>query len=136
MSALALHVRILRRAQRLLPAGLAAVAMLPPPAGRWEASPLSRLRWAAASRRGVLGLRLEPQVTATLVARGLDWLREQRGSDADPACYGDWQALAAGQGLYWTRSASGALALLLDARQASAWLLWQEPEQAATWRCC
>lgn len=136
MSALALHKRVLRRAQRLLPAGLAAVAMLPPPAGRWEASPLSRLQWTGAPRRGLLGLRLEPSVATALADRGLDWLREQCGTGADTAHYGDWQALAGGEDLYWTRSASGALALLLDARQASAWLLWQDPEEATAWRCC
>jgi len=136
MSALALHVRVLRRAQRVLPAGLAAVALLPPPAGRWESSPLSRLRLApGSSRRGGLGLRLAPNVATALIAGGLEWLRQQRGNDTEAARYGDWQVLGTGQDLYWTRSASGALALLLDARQAGAWLLWQEPE-AAAWRCC
>ena len=128
MSALGLHVRVLRRARRWLPTALAPVGLLAPACGmHWEASPLSRLGLPGTWRRGVLGVRLETRAAAMLAAHGLAWLKAQRHDEDANSCYEDWRTLQAGQGLYLGRSANHALALLLDARKATAWLSWQDP---------
>lgn len=135
MSALALHVRALRRARRWLPAALAPVALLPPRAGRpWQASPLSCLPLGGAAA-GRLGLRLPPSVATELAAGGLDWLG--RVAAAWPPAPGAavasiaWRHLHCGsRRLFWARAGQG-LSLVLDPADASAWLLWKAKKVGA-----
>lgn len=61
------HAQVYRRAQRLLPAGIDTVALLPAaPLSQWEGSPLSALPLAREGRRGVIGLRLHARTAQAL----------------------------------------------------------------------
>lgn len=124
MSAAAL-IALHRRVRRLLPAGLETAAVLPPPdPACWATSPLSRLPLGG-GRHGMVGLRL----TAACAAR-LPEAVKRPGRDAAAPRYLDWQVLP-GRGGLWCRSAEGALAVLADPAQATAWLFWQERD---AWR--
>ncbi|HEY0332628.1 MAG TPA: hypothetical protein VGC74_02825 [Stenotrophomonas sp.] len=139
MSTMFTSARVLRRVRRLLPAGLATVALLPPPSDCWEASPLSRLRLGTSLGRGVLGLQLDAAAARHVLAGGAAWLHEvaQRATPGpcagSTACAGsadpgfiNWQPMGCEQELLWGQSADGHRALLLEARRARGWLFWQD----------
>jgi hypothetical protein len=123
------RLQVLRRAQRLLPAGLQVIGLLPAMPDRWEASALAGVRLGRSPRGGVLGLRLRP-LCSGLPGTAAD--AAVPGIPVDRAGYGPWRTLARSQGLYWVEAACGGRAMLLDAPQARAWLLWQDQE-VRTW---
>jgi hypothetical protein len=127
MSALSAHVRLLRRAQRLLPAALRTVAVLAPRGGGcWESSPLSRLPLRS-DGRGLIGLRLERGVATAIREQGVAWLQAAvMRSGSKFACV-DWRRLRGwGHDVFWSEREDARLALLLDPTSESLWLFWQE----------
>jgi len=128
------RLALYRRVHRLLPAGLATTGLLPPPQPlRWEASPLSCLPLGG-GRRGVLGLRLQPDQAAAIRAQGADWLNRCVADAAGPPA-GRWQQLPGRPCAFWACRADGGLAWLLDAAAVAAWLFWQEPSDGRR-GCC
>ncbi|MBB4756318.1 hypothetical protein GGR60_003015 [Xanthomonas arboricola] len=129
------HARLHRRAQRLLPAGIDTVALLPAALPQaWEASPLSALPLHRDGRRGVIGLRLHPGTAQALRLDGSRFLQAAQRQDvpADSAlqrCYGPWQRLS--NGSYWARSTDALRGVLLASEEAAVWLLWQQPAAPA-----
>ncbi|RYE88883.1 MAG: hypothetical protein EOO78_34195, partial [Oxalobacteraceae bacterium] len=70
------HAQLYRRAQRLLPAGIDTVALLPAALPQhWEASPLSALPLRRDGRRGVIGLRLHAVTVQALRLGGNGFLQ-------------------------------------------------------------
>ncbi|MCC4615396.1 hypothetical protein LL972_05065 [Xanthomonas campestris pv. asclepiadis] len=129
------HAQLHRRAQRLLPAGIDTVALLPAALPQpWEASPLSALPLRRDGRRGVIGLRLHAGTAQALRVDGSRFLQaaHQQDVQADSARqrrYGPWQHLS--NGSYWARSTDALLGVLLTTDEAAVWLLWQQPAAAA-----
>ncbi|EGD08949.1 hypothetical protein [Xanthomonas vesicatoria] len=131
---MSVQAQVYRRAQRLLPAGIDTVALLPAaPLSQWECSPLSALPLACEGRRGVIGLRLHARTAQALRADGCGFLqatRRQQASSQD-ACvrsYGPWQRLSSGS--YWARSRDALLGVLVAQEDAAVWLMWQQPGNA------
>lgn len=128
------HAQVHRRAQRLLPAGIDTVALLPAaPLQRWECSPLSALPLGREGRGGVIGLRLHAATAQALRTGGAGFLKAAQQHKARPGTaptrsYGPWQRL--NNGSYWTRSTDALLGVLLAAEEAAVWLLWQHPDAA------
>ncbi|MBB4130029.1 MULTISPECIES: hypothetical protein [unclassified Xanthomonas] len=126
------HAQVLRRVQRLLPAGIDTVALLPAalPHG-WERSPLSALPIRHDWRRGVIGLRLQAETAQALRMGDAGCLQAAQQSEAALAgtprtrSYGPWQRLS--NGTYWARSTDALLGVLLACADAEVWLLWQQP---------
>ncbi|MEA9564697.1 MULTISPECIES: hypothetical protein [unclassified Xanthomonas] len=129
------HAQVYRRAQRLLPAGIDTVALLPAaPLSQWEGSPLSALPLAREGRRGVIGLRLHARTAQALRVDGCSFLQASRqqqapAPDARVRGYGPWQRLS--NGSYWARSTDALLGVLVAQEEAAVWLMWQQPGNAA-----
>ncbi|WP_115047459.1 hypothetical protein [Xanthomonas arboricola] len=127
------HARLHRRAQRLLPAGIATVALLPAALPQaWEASPLSALPLCRDGRRGVIGLRLHPDIAQALRTHGyalLQALRQAQPVGPGGRGYGPWQRLS--NGSCWARSTDALLGVLVAQDDAAVWLLWQQPLRTA-----
>ncbi|AKC78863.1 hypothetical protein XB05_09075 [Xanthomonas arboricola] len=129
------HAQLHRRAQRLLPAGIDTVALLPAALPQcWDASPLSALPLRRDGRRGVIGLRLHAGTAQALRLGGSGFLQAAQRQDAAagnarPRRYGPWQRLS--NGSYWARSTDALLGVLLASEEAAVWLLWQQPAAAA-----
>ncbi|MGV7194002.1 hypothetical protein [Xanthomonas axonopodis] len=126
------HAQVMRRAQRLLPAGIDTVALLPAAPPQWDCSPLSALPLACEGRRGVIGLRLHARTVQALRTHGSAFLQRQR--QAQPTGtpvrgYGPWQRLS--NGSYWVRSSDALLGVLVAQDEAAVWLLWQQPASTA-----
>ncbi|APP85528.1 hypothetical protein ABQZ99_007230 [Xanthomonas hortorum pv. vitians] len=128
------HAQVHRRAQRLLPAGIDTVALLPAaPLQRWECSPLSALPLGREGRGGVIGLRLHAATAQALRTGGTGFLQAAQQHKAPPGTaptrsYAPWQRL--NNGSYWTRSTDALLGVLLAADEAAVWLSWQQPDAA------
>ncbi|WP_372393401.1 hypothetical protein ACCQ05_07530 [Xanthomonas sp. NCPPB 3582] len=122
--------QLVRRAQRLLPAGIETVALLPaaPPLA-WECSALSALPLAGQGRRGVIGLRLHQGTVQAVRSGGCAFLQASRQQLQAGATvqrrYGPWQRLS--DGSYWARSSDALLGVLVAAEEAAVWLMWQQP---------
>ncbi|KQR13629.1 MULTISPECIES: hypothetical protein [Xanthomonas] len=129
------HAQVYRRAQRLLPAGIDTVALLPAaPLSQWEGSPLSALPLAREGRRGVIGMRLHARTAQALRVDGCSFLQASRqqqapAPDARVRGYGPWQRLS--NGSYWARSTDALLGVLVAQEEAAVWLVWQQPGNAA-----
>ncbi|MCC4621581.1 hypothetical protein LL965_16375 [Xanthomonas cassavae CFBP 4642] len=122
--------QVVRRAQRLPPAGIETVALLPAaPPHCWECSALSALSLAGQGRRGVIGLRLHECTAQALRSGGSAFLQASRQQlQAGAAAlrrYGPWQRLS--NGSYWARSSDALLGVLVAAEDAAVWLMWQQP---------
>ncbi|CAD0318295.1 hypothetical protein [Xanthomonas hortorum] len=130
------HAQVHRRAQRLLPAGIDTVALLPAaPLQQWECSPLSALPLGREGRRGVIGLRLHADTAQALRKGGSGFLQAAQQQDTlsgklPTRRYGPWQRLS--NGSYWARSTDALLGVLLATDEAAVWLLWQQPAAATT----
>ncbi|WP_115554211.1 hypothetical protein [Xanthomonas arboricola] len=129
------HAQVYRRAQRLLPAGIDTVALLPAALlSQWEGSPLSALPLAREGRRGVIGMRLHARTAQALRVDGCSFLQASRqqqapAPDARMRGYGPWQRLS--NGSYWARSTDALLGVLVAQEEAAVWLMWQQPGNAA-----
>ncbi|MEA9580355.1 hypothetical protein VC218_16075 [Xanthomonas nasturtii] len=128
------HAQVYRRAQRLLPAGIDTVALLPAaPLSQWEGSPLSALPLAREGRRGVIGLRLHARTAQALRVDGCSFLQASRqqapAPDARVRGYEPWHRLS--NGSYWARSTDALLGVLVAQEEAAVWLMWQQPGNAA-----
>ncbi|MBV6814801.1 hypothetical protein ACE15N_14205 [Xanthomonas campestris pv. passiflorae] len=126
------QARLHRRAQRLLPAGIETVALLPAALpGSWESSALSALPLNRDRRRGVVGLQLHARTAQQLRIGGHAFLQaaaqqHPRAGNPRTRSYGPWQRL--GNGSYWARSTDALLGVLLATDEAAVWLLWQQPQ--------
>ncbi|MCL1500087.1 hypothetical protein A7D16_11770 [Xanthomonas nasturtii] len=129
------HAQLHRRAQRLLPAGIDTVALLPAALPQpWERSALSALPLHRDGRRGVVGLQMHADTAQALRVGGHAFLQaapqqHTPASKARTRSYGPWQRLS--NGSYWARSTDALLGVLLATEEAVVWLLWQQPEPGA-----
>lgn len=124
------QAQLVRRAQRLLPAGIDTVALLPAALPQqWEGSALSALPWAGQGRGGVIGLRLHDRTAEDLRTGGCNFLQASRQQmtqgEAGLPRYRPWQRLS--NGSYWTRSNDALLGVLVAAEASAVWLMWQQP---------
>ncbi|MGD6477427.1 hypothetical protein VWQ19_05970 [Xanthomonas citri pv. citri] len=120
-----------RRAQRLLPAGIDTVALLPAALPHaWESSALSALPLNRDRRGGVVGLQLHARTAQHLRIGGHAFLQAAaqhiRAGNPWARSYGPWQRLS--NGSYWARSTDALLEVLLATDEAAVWLLWQQPQ--------
>jgi hypothetical protein len=130
------HAQFYRRAQRLLPAGIDTVALLPAALPHsWEGSALSALPLHRDGRHGVVGLQMHARTAQQLRTGGHVFLQAALQRHTSPGStrtrsYGPWQRLS--NGSYWARSTDALLGVLLGTEEAAVWLLWQQPE-AGIW---
>ncbi|WP_031340689.1 hypothetical protein, partial [Xanthomonas maliensis] len=128
-------MRMYRRVQQRLPAGIRTVGVLPATASDWEASPLAALSLPGARRVGRVGLRLHPCTHQRICTEGLGFLQQAQVTRAPVAIadqarclrqerwrYRPWQRL--GPNRYWSPAVDLRCVAVLDAAQATVWLVW------------
>lgn len=127
------HAQLHRRAQRLPPAGIDTVALLPAALPQyWDASPLSALPLRRDGRRGVIGLRLHAGTAQALRLGGSGFLQAAQRQDAaaDNASAPLRAVAAVEQRQLLARSTDALLGVLLASEEAAVWLPWQQPALA------
>ncbi|XUP35077.1 hypothetical protein WAE31_11535 (plasmid) [Xanthomonas axonopodis pv. vasculorum] len=126
------YAQLHRCAQRLLPAGIDTVALLPAALPHsWERSALLALPLNRDRRHGAVGLRIHACTVQQLRIGRHAFLQaaaqqHTRTGNAWAPSDGPWQRLR--NGSHWARSTDALLGVLLAIDEAAVWLLWQQPQ--------